>query len=275
MIMILGVDVGNYYTKTSTGISFISKVSSIPGILANDPVTIGSKTMYLGEGECDTEYRKAYKESYLYLLLGAILKSTTEKENKIVVGLPLSQYKADKGYLINRILQSKIVKDIEVQPEGAVSVPVDYTGIVVDIGGGTTDICLVVKEGRKRKIVQPYSLPKGILNLESEFINCINAEYGLDLLPVDADRIIKNGLYIYGERQKFSMDIYKEFVESIVRRIQVDYSLKTNNITLVGGGANKLYRAFKKRIPQTQISNNCFYANANAYAAIGRRIWGE
>ncbi len=273
MIMILGVDVGNYYTKTSNGINFMSKVSNVSGILTNDAITINNRTMYLGEGECDTEYRKAYKESYLYLLSSAISKSTTDKENKIVVGLPLSQYKADKDYLINRILQSKIVKDVEVQPEGAVSVPVDYTGIVVDIGGGTTDICLIVKEGNKRRIVQPYSIPKGILNLESEFINYINSEHGLDLLPIDADRIIKNGLYIYGERQNLSMNIYKEFVESLVRRMQIDYSIKTNNITLGGGGAKKLYRSFKKRIPQAQICKNCFYANANAYAAIGRRIW--
>ena len=271
--MILGIDVGNYYTKTSVGVNFISKVSNSSGILTNDPVIIGEKTMYLEEGECDTEYRKAYKESYLYLLLGAILKSTTDKENKLVVGLPLSQYKVDKGYLINRILQSNIAKDVDVQPEGVVSVNIDYTGIVVDIGGGTTDICLLENEGGRRKVKQPYSIPKGILNLESEFINYINGEYGLDLLPTDADRIIKNGLYIYGEKKQFNMNVYKEFVESLVRRIQVDYSLKTNNITLVGGGAYRLYMAFKKRVPQTEIVKNSFYANANSYAAIGRRIW--
>lgn len=273
--MILGIDVGNYYTKTSKGINFMSKVSNIGGILANDPVTIGEKTMYLGEGEADTEYRKAYKETYLYLLQGAIQKSSRDKENKIVVGLPLSQYKADKGYLTNRILQSGIVDDVIVQPEGAIAVSPDYVGIIVDIGGGTTDICLIVREGKKRRIVQPYSIPKGILNLESEFINQINAEHGLDLQPIDSDRIIKEGLFIYGKRKEFSMGIYKDFVESLVRRIQVDYSLKTNNITLVGGGACKLYRAFKNRIPQAQLVNNSFYANALAYENVGRKVWGE
>lgn len=42
--MILGIDVGNYYTKTSKGINFMSKVSNVGGILANDPVTIGSNS---------------------------------------------------------------------------------------------------------------------------------------------------------------------------------------------------------------------------------------
>ena len=273
--MILGIDVGNYYTKTSKMINFMSKVSNVGGILTNDPVTIGNKTMYLGEGEADTEYRKAYKETYLYLLQGAIRKSSNDKDNKIVVGLPLSQYKADKGYLTNRILQSGIAKDVIVQPEGAIAVDNNYTGIVVDIGGGTTDICLITIEGNRRKILQPYSIPKGILNLESEFINQINAEHGLDLQPVDADRIIKSGLFVYGERKEFSMGIYKDFVESLVRRIQVDYSLKTNNITLVGGGACKLYRAFKNRVPQAQLVNNSFYANALSYENVGKKVWGE
>lgn len=270
---IIGVDLGNYYTKTSKMVNFISKVGNVSGILTSDPVTIGNKTMYLGEGESDTEYRKAYKETYLYLLQGAIQKSSTDNENKIVVGLPLSQYKADKGYLTNKILQSGIVKDVIVQPEGAIAVDSNYTGIVVDIGGGTTDICLITLEEKRRKIVQPYSIPKGILNLESEFINQINAEHGLDLQPVDADRIIKNGLYVYGEKKRFNMDAYREFVESLVRRIQVDYSLKTNNIVLVGGGACKLYRAFKNRIPQVEIVKNSFYANAIAYENVGKKVW--
>lgn len=273
--MILGIDVGNYYTKTSTGVSFMSKVANVPGILTNTPVTIKEKTMYLGEGEIDTEYRKAYKESYLYLLLGAIQRSTTDKDNKLVVGLPLSQYKSDKGYLINMILQSGIAKDVEVQPEGAIAVEPTYTGIVVDIGGGTTDICLIKREGMKRKIEQPYSIPKGILNLESEFINQVNSKYGLDLQPIDSDRIIQEGLFIYGEPKEISMEVYKTFVESLVRRIQVDYSLKTNNITLVGGGANKLYKAFKKRIPQTQLIQDSFFANAKAYEKVGRCLWHE
>ncbi len=273
--MILGIDVGNYYTKTSKGISFMSKVSNVGGILTSDPVEVNGKVMYLGEGEADTEYRKAYKETYLHLLQGAIKKSSSDKDNKIVVGLPLSQYKADKAYLTNRILQSGIAKDVIVQPEGIIAVDSNYTGIVVDIGGGTTDICLIIQEGNRRRILQPYSIPKGILNLESEFINQINASYGLDLEPVDADRIIKGGLFVYGEQKEFSMGIYKDFVESLVRRIQVDYSLKTNNITLVGGGAYKLYMAFKNRIPQVQIVKNSFFANANAYETVGRKVWGE
>lgn len=273
MIMILGVDVGSYYTKSSKRVSFLSKVSLVENLSGSDDVTINNKRMYLGEGEFDTEYRKAYKESFLYLLKGAIEKSTDDKHNKVVLGLPLSQYKEDKDYLSNKILQSGMVDDVEVVPEGVVTVPSDYQGMVIDIGGRTTDICLLINEGSVRKVKQPYSLPKGMLNLENEFINSINKQYGLDLLPRDADRILKNGLFIYGEKKNFNMDAYKEFVEGVVGRVQVDYSLKTNNVILVGGGSEILYGPLKKRIPQAYLIKNSFYANALAYEGIGRGLW--
>ncbi|MDU1279240.1 MAG: ParM/StbA family protein [Clostridium sp.] len=271
--MILGVDLGNYYTKSSKGVSFLSKVSFIGGIENKDFIKTDNKKIYLGEGEFDTEYRKAYRGNLINLLQGAIEKSSTDRNNKVVVGLPLSQYKADKEYLINRILQSKLVTDVEVVPEGVLTVPNNYEGIIIDIGGRTTDICLLEVEGSKRRIKRPTSLAKGVMNLESDFVNYINSSYGLDLKQDDAQRIIRNGLTIYGEKKEVSMDIFKEFVESIVRNVQVDYSLKTNNVVLIGGGADKLYTAFKNRIPQAYLVRDPFMANALAYEKYGREIF--
>lgn len=271
--MILGVDLGNYYTKSSKGVSFLSKVSFIGGIENKDFIKTDNKKIYLGEGEFDTEYRKAYRGNLINLLQGAIEKSSTDRNNKVVVGLPLSQYKEDKEYLINRILQSKLVTDVEVVPEGVMTVPANYEGIIIDIGGRTTDICLLEIEGNKRRIKRPTSLPTGVMNLESDFVNYINSSYGLDLKQDDAQRIIRNGLTIYGEKKEVSMDIFKEFVESIVRNVQVDYSLKTNNVVLIGGGADKLYTAFKNRIPQAYLVRDPFMANALAYEKYGREIF--
>ncbi len=271
--MILGVDLGNYYTKSSKRVSFLSKVSRIPSIESKDFIVTDNSKIYLGEGEFDTEYRKAYRSNLIYLLQGAIERSTTDKNNKIVVGLPLSQYKEDKDYLINRIMQSKLVLDVEVVPEGVMTVPANYEGIIIDIGGRTTDICLLELEGIKRRIKRPTSLPNGVMNLESDFINHLNSTYGLDLKQDDAQRIIRNGLFIYGERKAVSMDIFKEFVESIVRKVQVDYSIKTNNVVLIGGGAEKLYTAFKNRIPHAYLVRDPFMANAIAYERYGKEVF--
>lgn len=270
--MILGVDVGNYYTKTSEGISFLSKVSEKKNILKNEEIRIGDNIMYLGEGEFDTEYRKAYKTNYLYLLKGAIKKSTREvRNNKIIVGLPISQYKTDKDYLKNRILESGIASDVEVVPEGVLTIR--KTGILVDIGGRTTDICLIYEEGMVNKIIQPYSLPIGMLNVEGELIESINNMYGLDLTLEDHDRILKYGLRINGEEKEFSLFAYKNYVEKIVNRIQINYSIKTNDIFLVGGGAKRLYNSFKKRLPQVRLIENAFFANAIAFYNYGRGKW--
>ncbi len=271
--MILGVDLGNYYTKSSKGISFLSKVSFNGGIENKDFVTVDNKKIYLGEGEFDTEYRKAYRSNLIYLLQGAIERSTADKNNKVVVGLPLSQFKEDKDYLINRIMQSRLVLDVEVVPEGVMVVPNNYEGILIDIGGRTTDICLIVIEGNKRRIKQAISLPLGIQNLENDFINSLNSMYGLDLKQEDSNRIITKGLFIYGERKKVNMDSFKDFVENIVRRVQVDYSLKTNNVVLVGGGAEKLFTPFKNRIPQAYLVKEPFLANALAYEKYGREVF--
>lgn len=271
--MILGVDLGNYYTKSSKGISFLSKTSLIKNINETDFIIRDDKKIYLGEGEFDTEYRKSYRSNLIYLLQGAIQKSTTDKNNKLVIGLPLSQYKEDKEHLINRIIQSRLATDVEVVPEGVLAVPINYEGIIIDIGGRTTDICLLEIEGNKRRIKRPTSLPLGVMNLESDFVNNLNSIYGLDLKQDDAQRIIRNGLFVYGERKEVSMEMYKEFVENIVRRVQVDYSIKTNNVVLIGGGADKLYNAFKKRIPQSYLVRDPFMANVLAYERYGKEVF--
>ena len=168
-----------------------------------------------------------------------------------------------------------IIEDIEIVPESVASVPDLFEGIVIDIGGRTTDIALVMHESGRRKIKIPYSLPQGVLNLESQYINAINSKLGLDLMPNDANRILQNGLQIYGENQdvSFAIQVFKDFVNSLVNRIQIDYPVKTYPILLVGGGAEMLYKPIKKRIPNAQLIKDSFLANANGYYKIGRSIW--
>ena len=287
--MILGIDLGNYATKSSKGISFLSKVCLSGGFEENgENILLDGVKFYLGEGDFDTEYRKAYKSNLLPILYGAIALSTSDKSNCIVLGLPLSQYKEDKEYLTNLVLQNSkkeieingvirkvIIEDVEIVPEGVSAADEDFEGIIIDIGGRTTDICLIQQEGNRRKVRKPYSIPKGILNLESDYINIINKRYGLDLLPGDAQRILREGLKIYGEPQKidFAMEVYKTFVDGLISQVQVDYPVKTYNILLVGGGAELLYNPIKKRLPNAELINNSFWGNALGYERIGKEIW--
>jgi len=284
--MILGVDLGNDSVKTSKGISFLSKVSKVGNILNNNiTLSTSNDIFFIEEGKFDTEYRKIKKEYIREMFLVAVALSSGEINNQIVVGLPLSQYKADKETFKNLLLKDRmqrisvngndrkiIIEDLEIYPEGiGALVGQEFDGIIVDIGGRTTDIALL----ENGKVKKPYSLPTGTLNLYSEFIKTINSKYSLDLKSEDANRIIKNGLKIYGEQKdiNFGLDIFKAYVEGIVSELQVSYSIKTLDIMLIGGGATLLYKAFKNRIPNVQLINDAIFANANGFKKVGENLW--
>lgn len=288
--MIKGIDLGNHTTKDEKGVTFLSKVSNECGLEEKaDWIILDGRKIYLGEGDFDTEYRKSYKKNLLHCLFGMLALTSNEVKNKVVLGLPLSQFKEDKLYLTNLIMQNKdkeiilngikkriIIDDIEIVPEGVVAVEDTFEGIVLDIGGRTTDICLLKEEGGRRKIKKPYSMPKGVLSLEADYINCINKKLGLDLLPEDSDRILKNGLKIYGINQdiSFAMEVYRNFVDALITQIQVDYPIKTYDVALVGGGADMLFNPIKTRLPNAFLVDEPYLANAIGYYEIGRSIWG-
>lgn len=287
--MILGVDVGSYSVKSSKGITFLSKLTKYGGFEENsDYIVINSDKWYLGEGDFDTEYRKAYRKSFINLMYAAIALSTDEVYNNVVVGLPLSQYKEDRDYLRNIILQNSdknliindvskriVINDIEVVPEGIAAVNDSFEGIVIDIGGRTTDICLITNEFNKRKINKPYSLPLGVLNLENDFISVINNTYALDLFPEDTQRILDKGLKIYGQEKEidFAMEVYKKFVNKVMSILQVDYPIKTHNIALTGGGAEILQKPLIKRLPNAELIKDGYFSNAIGYEFLGKEIW--
>ena len=202
---IFGIDVGNATTVTDTGIILDSKVTHIEPLNKCDKLVLDNKVYYIGEGEYDTTYKKVDKKIYLPMLFTALALSSEYISNKIVLGLPLSQFKEDKDNLINLVMSNNnkiielnnherriIIEDIEVFPEGIFTVEDDFEGIVIDIGGRTTDAAMIeIVRGRK-KIIEPISIPSGTINLYESFIETINSKYGLDLKIRDAERILKN-----------------------------------------------------------------------------------
>lgn len=289
--MILGVDLGNYAVKTSREITFLSKCTKVGNILNSSPVITDEGTIYIGEGSFDTEYRKVKKAHIRTLFLYSVAISSNDLTNKVVVGLPLGQYKQDKDEYRNLLLSSRIntiaingasrkvcIDDVMVYPEGVGAITgtgTDFEGIVVDIGGRTTDVCRVTDSDGIKKIGDPDSIPRGTMNLYSDFIKSINTRYCLDLVPDDADRILKNGLRIDGEPVEcsFAIDVFRQYVDDLVGRLQVDYSLKTQDVMLVGGGAQLLYKSIRNRIPGARLMDNPIFANAKGFKRIGDKIW--
>ncbi|MGL5766644.1 MAG: hypothetical protein ACRCX8_13490, partial [Sarcina sp.] len=264
--MKLGIDVGNSTTCVSNGVIFNSKVAKINRELSEEErIKLGGETFYLEQGQFDSEYRKVKKPSYIKLLFGAMCKSikSDTEEVELGIGLPLNQYKEDKDLLKERIEENRILQGIykkrsreffiskvNVYPEGVLATEANYEGIVIDIGGRTTDVCLIQQQNGIKKILKPTSIGSGVINLQTEFINLINSRYGLNLIIDDFDRILKNGLEIYGKQQdiSFAVDVFKIFLEDLLLQVDQEYSLKINKTCFMGGGSILLKSPILKRV---------------------------
>lgn len=280
--MKLGIDLGNSNLKSHTGVLIPSKVKQGKYINKSIEVVYERKVWTIGEGNREVEINKAKKENNLLFLYTMIALSSNEIENEVAVGLPIGQYQEQKDryreYIlnnsyadievngINRIIN---ITDCKVCPEGLASVPSNYEGIILDIGGKTTDICLL----ENKRVINPISKPKGVLNLYSNIVNSINSKFGLDLTDDDAERIIKNGLFLDGEQQdiKFIYDILATFTDDIVNTLKLEYSLRTNKLLLIGGGGDLFYNSIKKRAKQAELIEDSLFSNAKGF----RRMLGN
>ena len=288
---ILGVDVGNATTVTNTGVIIDSKTSKIKPITSCNKLEMDNEVVYVGEGEYDTTYRKLEKDTYLQLLYTAISLSTKSRtvSNQIVLGLPLSQYNEDREALIQKVLSNNdkwinindterhiIIDDVEVFPEGVFTVDDEYQGIVIDIGGRTTDCALIEVVRGKKKILDPISIPTGTINLYDKFIDSLNMELGLDLKLRDAERILESGLILDGTKVNidFAKRFIEEYSENLYRQLQLKYSLKTNIVTLTGGGADLVYNHLESKLGQGLIKQrDSIKANAKNFYELGVSIF--
>lgn len=287
MSMILGVDVGNFSTKTSSLVNFESKCTRVGNSLGGKYFcTLGESEFYIGEGNFDNEYRKVEKKNYINLLYSAIALSVEDrsKEVELVLGLPISQFKNDKEILIDKVKENYCMRgsvngfkheyyitDVEVVPEGVATLGAEYEGIIVDLGGRTTDCCLLTN----KKVQNPISMAKGTINLYTEFINVINSKYSLDLTIDDTERILKRGLKIKGKEQNtgFAKMVFKEFISDLVSKLKIEYSINTNDITFVGGGSILLKGLIESVLPYASINKDGLFANAKAFKRYGEDIW--
>lgn len=277
---IIGIDQGNSDYKTSNLITFPSKVSTIGNLLNSKPFIIDSQNYYIGDGSHDPEYRKINKKNIKPLFLYAIFRATQDTNVKVVIGLPLSQYKQDKDQMKHIIMSFRnsqvtfqnitrriAIEDCEVYPEGVST----EDGIHIDLGGRTTDI----SEIQNRRVNESFSIPMGILSLYIQYINLINSKYGLDLKPEDAPGIIERGLTIDNESVdvSFALGAFKSFVEKLVNELKTAFSLSTKPVKIMGGGGQLLFRPIKNRIPQARLVSNPVFANAQNFYEVGVSKW--
>jgi plasmid segregation protein ParM len=291
--MKIGIDIGNYQIKTSENIIFDSKVTTEKFFGTDaDKLTISNKTYYLGEGNLEIESRKFDKENFLPLLLGAICKSTDADAIDLALGLPIIQFKnkdtraelinmlQGNSYKVvyNNIGSTKFIRSVQVFPEGISGYlylknqgllnDVGYRdAILIDVGGKTTDIALI----KNNRATLPTSVNVGTIDIYYSIAKALRERY-YDA-KIDVEKIqdyLDKGFYYKGEKQDitFAINTTKVLFKQIYDELKINYSIETEAVVVMGGGAKILGSAFKKNIPGIIIMENIdrdIFSNAKGY----------
>ena len=294
--MKIGIDIGNYQIKTSENIIFDSKVTTEKFFGTDaDKLTLSNKTYYLGEGNLEIEARKFDKENFLPLLLGAICKSTDADTIDLALGLPIIQFKDKEtrtelinmlqgnSYKVvyNNIPSTKFIRSVQVFPEGISGYlylknqgllnAVGYRdAILIDVGGKTTDIALI----KNNKATLPTSVNVGTIDIYYSIAKALRERY-YDA-KIDVEKIqdyLDKGFYYKGEKQDitFAINTTKVLFKQIYDELKINYSIETEAVVVIGGGAKILGSAFKKNIPGIIIMENIdrdVFSNAKGYKMI-------
>ena len=291
--MKIGIDIGNYQIKTSENIIFDSKVTTEKFFGTDaDKLTLSNKTYYLGEGNLEIEARKFDKENFLPLLLGAICKSTDADTIDLALGLPIIQFKEKEtrtelinmlqgnSYKVvyNNISSTKFIRSVQVFPEGISGYlylknqgllnAVGYRdAVLIDVGGKTTDIALI----KNNKATLPTSVGVGTIDIYYSIAKALRERY-YDA-KIDVEKIqdyLDKGFYYKGEKQDitFAINTTKVLFKQIYDELKINYSIETEAVVVMGGGAKILGSAFKKNIPGIIIMENIdrdIFSNAKGY----------
>ena len=297
----IGIDLGNCNLKTSKKIIVPALITRGGNYLISTgyEINFNGELFIIGEGDFDTNLNKLSKENLLPMLCLAAGLSTKEEFIRVVLGLPINQYRSNKNKMLeiieeNKILNFKLngldrcicIEEASIFPEGVATyysldiekrkALVDQDLIILDIGGRTTDIALL-KAGKKRSVAKSTSLDVGMINIYNDMINEINSLYTLGLNIEDAEGILKNGLEVDGEKQdtSFIKNIVKNNIEKVFKELNISYPVRTSPLIVTGGGGKSFFKSLKKRYPTAQLVEDNLFSNAIGYKRVGDKLWQD
>jgi plasmid segregation protein ParM len=278
---IVGIDVGYSFTKTSTGMIFPSKITTVEPMLGYSRTLYWHDTLYyVGTGSGSVAMNKTNEEVTSVLCLYALCGAAQERSVRVVVGLPVGHYKAQREALAaaTRALSGAVeydgveiqieIEDVAVYPQGLLPIDGDY--VSVDIGGCTVDI-IYVEQGEVKYAKTLYT---GMQSLHGKIMDAINEKYESKLDDEYAHRVLTEGLFVRGKRQDmaFLKPIYQEHVESIIQEINKSTPAKMASIYLTGGGAPILFDAIQEKL-DVELWNESQFSNAEMYRMVGEDLW--
>jgi plasmid segregation protein ParM len=94
---IVGIDVGYSFTKTSTGMIFPSKITTTEPMLGyNRTLRYNDTLYYVGTGTGTVSMNKCNEDVAAVLTLYALCGAIVGTSARVVVGLPVAHYKAQR-----------------------------------------------------------------------------------------------------------------------------------------------------------------------------------
>lgn len=299
-VAVVGIDVGNLTTIVTCEektIIFESRVEIADELLklggTNEVISLGNEEYIIGQGSFEKDKYKYRKDNFIKLLFYGISKITDKDQIKLVTGIPAGQYATRKEEM-KKVIEDNNSKIIEIYEDGQktkrniyieeiVVVPESYgiktleiikdlpTGkdtLIVDIGGGTTDIA---EFGSGMKFQGGSSINKGLTDMYSKVrIHMEDAlEYNIPLENVSS--YVDGKKEFHADKEIIEHGILK-FYKEWLNELKTYYEIKSYNVILAGGGSAKLYSNFRKEYPETLIVSDV-RANAIGFKAIGKKMW--
>lgn len=298
--MILGLDNGYMYTKTSENVMFMSTVKRGKDIDINKEtlqVNIDGIDYIVGseDGSLVADNNKIDSIVTEICTFTAIAKSFPEStfiEVEVVVGLPVNYYSKQKDAFKQKLLSygTKRVKignnhsqDIritkaDVFPQSAGVVFLNAKDLknddtfIIDIGGGTID-CSYFKG---LKLVDKATYAKGMITLYSQLVQKINTDFDTNFDKLELDEKFRKGYINTSTNGK--VDIVKMYENDFINHVEklstdIKYDFKTINnmdhILVIGGGGIRLFDKLQKFFPKAKLVDNAQFSNAVAFKYMG------
>lgn len=302
----VGVDIGNITTVAVSGKNSIVFESRLGEMTEYDvlgkakTIELLNETYVVEKGEFENKEVKHEKDNYLHLLtyaIGNVVKRNNVLIN-LVVGIPASQFNTpaksslEKKLKANKVLVCKIdgkrrilqIGDIFIVPEGYGVKAIggfkecrkNAETIVVDIGGGTTDLAFFSPEG---KFIKGETIDVGLLylyektaeNLKTLGLQKATKETGKRYYDGELDYINTNGEI----EKQYKIDALKVFLKRLINQFRgKTENPEQANIILCGGGAKKVANNFKKFYPRTIVIEGVT-VNAEGNDKVGMVKWAK
>lgn len=253
-----------------------------------------STTFEVGEGNFEHNLFKYDKENFVDLMHFAVANNMKNGNVKLITGIPGNQYNKFKDELKNKIMNNNridlfingkhkkiTIEECAVLPEGypifkstpAELLMANTKTVVIDVGGGTTDISYFDEKG---KFIDGDSIDQGLLDLYKEVQTGLMDNFKTYKSIEESKEYFRGNLNFFNVndtqdlvRKEAVKNTFNELFNKIIGKC---HNLHEINVILAGGGAEVYAQYFKQRIPQTVV-NIDITANAKAYYALGVSKW--